>query len=260
VIVQYVGRKTVNWPAVVLILGSVLVGLLLTGDFKREVSLFPAALFEPPLYWWPELSFVGFASVVVPMALGVLSLWLMPRVQWLSKAGGALIALGVVSLVFGIAWEAKSGVAIYSDRSLHRDPGFNSPLKTYYFTEITHLQTACVFERRRRSYTRTPNVDYQVHFADGQMLRPSWTDGFFWEDRRYDEKLKATLAINEAANRAGARRAPRRDVEGRLLHEADCIQLLAEKISVQPQDVADLFVVHQSELRNGEYVVTQDMS
>lgn len=254
-VASYVGQKPFNWPAAILMGGWFAAMLLLMSDAGRFVSLFGRSLRDTPLFWSTEMDFVGFALLMTPFALGALALWLMPLVDWSRSVSAALLAIGGLAMALGIVWDIQSGTAIYADRVVHREPGFFASESTESFSDITLIETACILERERRSSTRTPVIDYAAHFRSGYVLRLDVDREFILSTSRRGPKLRAVQAVDSAANRISARRAPRRDVNGRVLMDSRCIGPLASGLGVQPAEIAPLFMVNRAELREGEYTV-----
>ncbi len=250
--VRYVGQKPFNWPAAILIFGWFGLALVLFGGGQTFISLFGRTLVGVPLYWWPEMSGLGFAGVIAPMVLGAFALWVMPRADWSPRLGASLVATGYVLFLLGLGWDVGSGVAVYPDRVVHRPSGWRQPTQTEHLRDVARIETACVFETGRRGQ-RLPNFDYRARFASGYDLWLNWGATLFGLNQQYEQKLRTVKAIDSAANTAGATRAPRRDINGNALGDRGCVDRLAERYGVTRGEIADLFVVHQDQLRPGEY-------
>ena len=61
--------------------------------------------------------------------------------------------------------------------------------------------------------------------------------------------------IDRHARAASAVRAPARKPDGTLIGSRGCLDLLAERLSVEGRELEALFEVHESELRPNEYLV-----
>lgn len=255
---RFLGQKPVNWAATILVFGWMALALLgiaawLLGGLDG-FSIFRRDLTQVPLSWEPDMSFAGFVLVMSPMLLGGLACWLVPASGHDPALSRALVALGMIGVLFGLAWDARSGQALYLDRVVTRGPGFTSRLEEHRLSDVVRVEASCVRTRRRRSSGWDPGANYWVFFRDGRQVE-------VWDLARGRERLNSTAfldrldVINAAATRAGAVRAPRRRPDGKLLGNAGCVPLLAERMGVSVSRLAPFFNVQQSELREGEYIV-----
>lgn len=249
--VRYVGHKPFNWPAAILVFGWIGLALVLFGGGATFISIFGRTLGDVPLYWWPEMSGLGFAGVLAPMVVGAFACWIMPRANWSPRLGAGLVTTGYALFLLGLSWDVGSGVALYTDRVVYRPSGWGVPAQTEHFRDIARIETACVIERGRRGQ-RQPNFAYRARFANGYDLWLNWGSTLFGLNQQYEQKLQAVKAVDRAANTAGATRAPRRDIDGDILGDRGCVDRLADRYGVTRAEIADLFSVHQDQLRPGE--------
>lgn len=251
--VSYPGQRPFNWPAALLLGGSLcLMGALTFGGGAEVISSFRRALPETPLAWWPEMSRVGFALLAGPFLLGAVAMVIMPRVEWSKRVGSALVSIGGVLAAAGVVWDAGSGVAIYDDRIIHKTAGIDSVMQTEMLADARRIETYCVINRGRGG-SRRPEPGYVLVFNSGAVLE-LWSPGP-GGGPDLPNGLKHIRIINGAAERAGAVRAPHRRPDGALIGDQGCLSLLADRLGMPIAQVEPLFRVHQRELRRGEYVV-----
>ena len=249
---RYLGQKPSNWPAATLVFGwmALAIPLFLLGG-GRVISLFGRGLAEPPLFWWPGTSALGFFLSIGPMVLGALALYLMPRVDWSPRVGTGLVALGVLSAIAGIAWDAGSGVAVYADRVVHRAAGFGQAIHVDRFSDARRIETSCVVTKMRRGPWHA-EPQFTLVFRDGRGVE-LWNRGLGGAGSSWPGRLPAISRAHQTAHQAGAARAPARKPDGALIGDIGCVEQLAEQLDVPLLELAPLFVVDQSELRPGEY-------
>lgn len=252
--VRYLGQKPVNWAAMALIFGWLAVGALYMFWGAGVVSTFRAGLAEPPLMWWPDMSFVGFVLIMSPVLLGAVALWLVPASDWSRGVSVGLIATGAVLFVAGAVWDASYGVALYPDRVVHQAAGFGQRPQTDRFADIRRVETSCVV-RAGRGGGVIPS--YTLGFASGARV-DLWRRTGLGVRGDAAERLAVIQAADAAVTRNGALRAPRRKPDGTLIGDPGCLIALGDSLTIPPPVLAPLFNVHQSELRPGEYDVEPD--
>lgn len=250
--IRYLGQKPVNWAAMTLVFGWVGVFFVYMFGGAGVFSLFRVQLPEPPLMWWPEMSFVGFVLTLSPLLFGLLAMWLVPASNWSTGISATLVALGVSCFIGGVAWDASYGVALYSDRVAHRAAGFGQPLHIDRFADIRRVETSCVVTRGRGGGSAEPS--YILEFANGDRV-DIWRGSHSGRRGSPTERLALIQTADAAATRNGAVRASRRKPDGALIGGAGCIARLADALTIPPPIIAPLFNVDRSELRSGEYVV-----
>ena len=253
--VRYLGDKPRNWAAAVLIFGWMGFGLLGVGvwwlDLVEPLSIFRRDLPAVPLTWEGEMSWLGFILVMSPMLLGTLACWIVPASDYSAPVSWALVVIGAVGALAGVAWDLRSGTAFYGDRVVSRGPGFHSDFATHPLTEIVRVEVSCTLTRRRRSSNWTATPAYWLTFRDAYEV-----DG--WElatgPGRWNtaETLDRLDVIHLAANAADASRAPRRRPNGALMMSERCLPMVADRMGVSVESLQPYFVVHRSELRDGE--------
>lgn len=249
------GRKPFNWPAAILIYGWMVVGLLVAlGVNVAELSPFYSALPSGALMWRPEMSSVGLILFMSPLVFGGLALWLMPLKGYSRLAGAALIGAGVVAFAGGVAWEAGAGMAVYSDRIVHRESGFAEQLRVERFTDIRRVETACSSWRRRGSSSFQNNPTYIVVFASGYSI-DVWTGSGTRPRGETASPLEIVRLTDRQARAVDAVRAPARKPDGSRIGSPGCAGRLAESLSIQRSDLQPLFEVHRSELHPDEFTV-----
>jgi len=261
--VRYLGEKPRNWAAIALIFGWLGFGLLGVGawslDLVEPLSTFRRDLPAVPLTWEGEMSFLGFILVMSPVLLGTLACWIVPASDYSAPVSWAFVIVGGVSALAGIAWDLRSGTAFYSDRVVSRGPGFHSDFVVHPLTEIVSVEVSCTLSRRRRSSSWTATPAYWLTFRDAYEV-----DG--WElatgPGRWNtaETLARLDMIHIAANAAEASRAPRRRPNGAMMMSQRCLPMVADRMGVSVDRLQPYFVVHQSELHEGEYRVAQTPS
>lgn len=261
--VSYLGHKPTNWAGAALTYGWMVMGLLLfIGDGSSglwsNLSLFRGDLSEVPLAWEPGLGAIGFAFLMAPLALGALSLWLVPASGHAAAVNWTLLVVGVAAPVAGWAWEARGGRALYADRVVSREAGFTSRLEEHRFRDLVRVEVSCVATKRRRSSRYEAGPYYWMVFRDGYATN-GWS--LANESRQSPRAFLRQLDVmHDAAEAAGVVRAPKRRSNGEALWTIGCLSLLAEELGVTVQRLQPYFVVHQSELREGEYRVVQTPS
>jgi hypothetical protein len=260
--ISYVGHKPKNWAGAVLVYGWLGASVLLIGagqfGLLDGISLFRRDLAETPLTWEAGLSFVGFAFLMSPLVLGALALWLVPASGHAPAISWTLVILGVTLPLAGWTWEARSGRALYADRVVSREAGFTSSLREHRFRDLVRVEVSCVATKRRRSSRYEAGPYYWMVFRDGYE-----TDGWSLanESRQSPRAFLRQLDVmHDAAEAAGVVRAPKRRSNGEALWTIGCLSRLAEQLGVTIQRLQPYLVVHQSELREGEYRVVQTPS
>jgi hypothetical protein len=256
--VRYLGEKPRNWAAAVLIFGWMGFGFLgvvaWSLDLLEPLSIFRRDLPAVPLTWEGEMSLLGFILVMSPMLLGILACWLVPASDYSTPVSWALVIVGAVGALAGIAWDLRSGTAFYGDRVVSRGPGFHSDFATHPLTEIVRVEVSCTLTRRRRSSSWTATPAYWLTFRDAYEV-----DG--WElatgPGRWNttETLDRLEVIHSATNAAGAARAPRRRPNGASMMAERCLPMVADRMGVSVERLQTYFVVHRSELRDREYTL-----
>lgn len=250
--VRYLGQKPVNWAAMTLVFGWVGVFFAYMFWGAGMVSLFRAQLPEPPLMWWPEMSFVGFALTMSPLLFGLLAMWLVPASDWSTGISVTLVALGVGCLIGGVAWDSSYGVALYSDRVAHRAAGFGQPLHIDRFADARRVETACMLIRGRGGGGADPS--YILEFANGHRM-DIWRGSYSGTRGSATERFAVVRAADAEVTRVGALRAPQRKPDGTVIGDVGCIERLADTLTIPPPVIAPLFGVHRLELRPGEYQI-----
>lgn len=196
------------------------------------------------------MSLAGLCFMMSPLPLGLVAYWLMPRVDWSARVGAVLLGLGALLWGIGFAWDAGSGVALYPDRVVRREAGFDMPMSSDAFARIWRVEASCNYGRRRQ-----PEPSYVLWFVDGRPV-DIWGDSRIFINRERSVKIfNAVRQADVVINRIGAVRAPQRRADGMTLGSAGCVTRLAEQLGMTRDDVEPLFVVHQSQLRPEEYRV-----
>lgn len=250
--VRYLGQKRVNWPAIALVFGWIVLSgaYLLSG--MELVSTFRAMLSEAPQMWWMEMSFPGFILTMSPLLVGALALWLFPISDGSLVVGVGLVVVGALLLAAGIAWDAGSGIALYRDRVVHRASGFGQPLETDRFTDIRRVEKGCaVIQRRGHS---DPEPSYILQFASGNRI-DIWRGSPSSERGSAAERFAVILAADAAAIQAGAALAPMRKPDGTLIGQPGCIARLSNDLMIPLPALRAVFRVHPSELKPEEYII-----
>lgn len=252
---RYLGHKPFNWPAAILIFGWMALGLIVgLGANVAELSPFYSSLQPDVLMWRPEMSLVGLVLFVSPMVIGGLACWLVPFSGYSRPVSLALVGSGILAFAVGVAWEAGAGVAVYSDRVVHRSSGIGAPLRAERFADIQRVETACSSYRRRGSSSPRVKPIYRVVFASGYST-DVWTGSGTLRGGRSTSAFDTVRLIDSQARAVGAVRAPARKPDGTLIGSRGCLDRLATNLSIGRGELNDLFVVHRSELKAYEYTV-----
>jgi hypothetical protein len=193
------------------------------------------------------MSSVGLILFMSPLGFGGLALWLVPRTGYSRLAGTVLVGAGVVAFAAGVAREARAGMAVYSDRIVHREAGFVENFRVERFEDVRRVETACSSFRRRGSSSFQNNPTYIVVFTSGYSI-DVWTGSGTRPRGETPSALEIVRLIDRQARAADAVRAPARKPDGTLIGSPQCIDRLAENLSIQRSELQSLFEVHQSEL------------
>jgi hypothetical protein len=251
-VIRYFDRERFNWPCATLLVGWLIASTSYFLFGGEALATLPREYKTPPLGWELGMDALGFVLVMGPFLLGALALRLFPAVGRAPLTGMVLIALATLSFVGGVLWSRDSGVAVYPDRIIHRQAGFNRPLHVEPLTAIRRVEVSCAFSRGRGG-RGGPDPAFELIFADGYRV-DVWSMGGVWPD---DPKtaLRRVRLLDRAASAANAIRGPHRRADGRIVDDAGCITELAELNGVTRASILPLFNVHQSELRPREYTV-----
>lgn len=249
------GHKPFNWPAAILIYGWMVLGLFVAlGVNVAEFSPFYSALPPGALMWRPEMSLVGLILFMSPLVFGGLALWLMPLAEYSKLAGAILVGAGVVAFAAGVTWEAGAGIAVYSDRIVHRESGFAEELRVERFADIRRVETACSSWRQRGASSFQNNPTYNVVFASGYSA-DVWTGSGSRPRGETPSALEIVRLIDRQARAVDAVRAPARKPDGTLIGSRGCIGRLAKTLSIERSELQGLFEIHRSELHPDEFTV-----